>query len=458
MKKLMYFVSFAVMTLMSISCNNDDLDNVAPSENERVVHTAVMQFNGSVPSFDDDATTRAATDSWTNGAKIYLHFNSSVYGTATYNASNQEWSIVYYGTLTATNDGKCEAYYFENTGEEDYLTVKLSASTIIYVDKSASYTYEDNTLKVTANLKPMTGRIRMKGSANQEYYVEGPWLFYSSYNFTNNTFTTAGNLTITGNTGKDGYSEYYYVHYPTDTEKLFIANDKENNISFVKILGATALEAGKSGYLNIPSMQNNNGWTLIRFKDYEVGNITFRMMRVVGDGSSIARSFYIGETEVTQALWKAVMNNNPSSIQGDNLPVTNVNWENCKEFINKLNQKIGANFEFPTMAQWQFAAKGGNLSKNYTYSGSNNVGEVAWYNNNASSQPHAVKQKLPNEIGLYDMSGNVSEWTSTKYSSGSYYHCGGSYTSSVSFVMWNSAGSNGSSYWDNNIGLRLFSY
>ena len=126
-------------------------------------------------------------------------------------------------------------------------------------------------------------------------------------------------------------------------------------------------------------------------------------------------SYYMGETEVTQALWKAVMGNNPSRFKGDNLPVENVSWNDCQEFIRKLKQKTGKNFRLPTEAEWEYAARGGKKSNGYKYSGSNNIGSVAWYDDNSSNQIHAVKGKRLNELGLYDMSGNVWEWCSDWY-------------------------------------------
>ena len=135
--------------------------------------------------------------------------------------------------------------------------------------------------------------------------------------------------------------------------------------------------------------------------------------------SVILDSYYIGETEVTQALWQAVMGSNPSSFKGSDLPVESVSWNDCQEFIRKLNQLTGQTFSLPTEAQWEFAARGGNLSKGYKYSGSNYIDNVAWYTNNSNSQTHSVAQKQPNELGLYDMSGNVWEWCSDW--SGSYY-------------------------------------
>ena len=128
--------------------------------------------------------------------------------------------------------------------------------------------------------------------------------------------------------------------------------------------------------------------------------------------------YYICTTEVTQQLWRAVMGSNPSYYTGDVLcPVERVTWNNCQTFITKLNEMTGQNFRMPTEAEWEFAARGGNKSQGYKYAGSNDVNEVAWNMNNSSSKTHPVAQKLPNELGLYDMSGNVLEWCSDWFKS-----------------------------------------
>ena len=127
-------------------------------------------------------------------------------------------------------------------------------------------------------------------------------------------------------------------------------------------------------------------------------------------------SYSIGETEVTQELWTAVMGSNPSYSKGSMKPVEQVSWNDCQEFITKLNQLTGRNFRLPTEAEWEYAARGGNKSQGYKYSGSNTIGDVAWYSDNASGWTHNVKTKAANELGIYDMSGNVNEWCQDWYS------------------------------------------
>lgn len=122
-------------------------------------------------------------------------------------------------------------------------------------------------------------------------------------------------------------------------------------------------------------------------------------------------NYYIGETEVTQKLWETVMKNNPSHFHADYRPVENVRWDDCQEFIKRLNMLTGATFRLPTEAEWEYAARGGNKSLGYKYAGSNDVDEVACYGEEFGvGRTHLVATKRPNELGVYDMSGNVWEW------------------------------------------------
>ncbi len=126
-------------------------------------------------------------------------------------------------------------------------------------------------------------------------------------------------------------------------------------------------------------------------------------------------NYYIGETEVTQQLWQKVMGGNPSRFKGGIHPVERVTWEDCQEFVRRLNGMTGRSFRLPTEAEWEYAARGGHLTRGYPYSGSYTLGNVAWYASNSGNTTQAVKTRLPNELGIYDMSGNVWEWCQDVY-------------------------------------------
>ena len=179
---------------------------------------------------------------------------------------------------------------------------------------------------------------------------------------------------------------------------------------------------------------NVNG---VSFQMVEVRGGTFRMGATSEQGSDAEDNekpdhnvslggYYIGKTEVTQALWAAVMGETVSHVAarvnegrtvgiGPDYPMYYISWEDCQTFIEKLNRLTGKKFRLPTEAEWEFACRGGNNSRGYKYSGGNDVNSVAWYEGNSGSQTHPVGTKAPNELGIYDMSGNVWEWCADWY-------------------------------------------
>ena len=243
---------------------------------------------------------------------------------------------------------------------------------------------------------------------------------------------------------------------------------------------------------NLPVITDEKTFTVtgnvktVTFKMKLVEAGTFKMGSKKGNSDekpvhsvTLTKSYYMGETEVTQALWYAVMGQSPTSSgsswsstygQGDNYPAYYISYEDCQQFLTKLNQMTGQQFRFPTEAEWEYAAKGGNKSKGYTYAGSNTIGDVAWYTENSSSKTHIVKTKAANELGLYDMSGNVWEWCYDWYgtypssaqtdptgaASGSYrVRRGGSWDFNATFCRTANRGSNAPSDRSSGIGFRL---
>jgi len=192
--------------------------------------------------------------------------------------------------------------------------------------------------------------------------------------------------------------------------------------------------ADVNAVINIMLGKNNQDESITTFT---VNGVSFKMVAVEGGTFTMGATddyayvwekpahqvtlsgYSIGQTEVTQELWQAVMGTNSSYFQASNdaifgtdlqRPVEMVSWEDCQTFITKLNELTGKTFRLPTEAEWEYAARGGNMNQGYMYAGSDNVDDVAWYNNNSNSTTNTVATKTPNELRLYDMSGNVWEW------------------------------------------------
>lgn len=218
------------------------------------------------------------------------------------------------------------------------------------------------------------------------------------------------------------------------------ASDDESTIVIASV------ETPSSNKETEKDIDSNSADCLVRdegdFQVYKVNGVEFQMQKVEsgtftmgveyrflgGIGAddkahtvTLTNNYYIGQTQVTQELWQAVMGDNPSHFKGDRLPVESVSWEDSQRFIEKLNNLTNKHFRLPTEAEWEFACRGGTCSRGYRYSGSNTIDDVAWHEGNSGNSTHEVGLKRPNELEIFDMSGNVLEMCSDwydKYSSG----------------------------------------
>ena len=436
--KKIFSSAIALMAVSSIVSCSSNLDE--PNQNElNENHFVKVNFNVSKTGFDDELGTRSATQ-WENGDTIYLLFTSGsnlVYGDAIY--TDGEWYVNYSGDLTRNTATKVQAYYFENKVSESNATLTLNGNTAIYEDLSGTYTITDGSLSITATLTPKTGRLRFKGENNETIKVYG-----ITHNTTFNRYTgeyTTSKGILKGKVSSE-YTPYIYGCFTDSIEPRL--NIWQESTGFTRIFSDTIYKKAESGYITIPTSSAHNGWqNNVTFK---VKDVEFTMIPVEYSGGN----FLMAQTETTEELYEAVMNDGKVS----KLPKNTISYSEWESFISNLNKELELTFKIPSSSEWQYAAKGGSKSQGFTYSGSNNIDEVAWYKNNSNETTHEVATKQPNELGFYDMSGNVWEYTFFSYSSYYYDYYGGYYGSpenNCSVSSW----SYSTSYINNNVGLRI---
>lgn len=434
MKHVQYFTKGLLMAGFCLAlgaCSNDDLLELEQNktQDESTTHTIAMEFIGDVVGFDQQSNapkvqTRATSSSWTNGDKIYITFyngSNIVPGEATYSSSSG-WSVSYDGNLGTGSNLKCEARYFVNATFSSSSLVSLNSNTEIYEDLNGTYAYSNGSLTVQASLTPKTGRIRFTGTSGAKIYTTGISV-YTTFSPAINQFSSS-NAMITSTVASNGSTPYIYGVFSDSDRNLGLVG---SNFAYTRTCTSDMLKTGESGYMAIPSESSHNNWRSGLY--VKASGVEFKMIPVAGHSGGF---FLIGETEVTEALYKQVNGNSSSSL----LPISNVSYSSISSFIEKINNETKLNFSLPSSEQWIYAAKGGNKTQNYTYCGSNTPGDVAWYSANTSSKQN-VKTKAPNELGIYDMSGNVSEFTTTLQNTNyyaSYCRYGGNYSSSSSEI------------------------
>jgi hypothetical protein len=441
--------TFAIAAFMVIAAACSMLDN--PLEDDSLQngkHVSKMVFKGAVAGYEGttlrDANTKG-TEAWSDGDLVYIAFYNGtaiIPGTAVYSATDG-WSVSYDGDLAEGSSQKCEVRYFVNTTFANENLVTLNINTEIYEDIAGSFDYNDGMVTVSASLTPKVGRIRFTGNAGDKIYVTGITT-NTTFSPANNNFSTTAAM-IPLDVEASGSTPYVYGFFTYEDRKIGLVG---SDFAFTRTCGSSVFQTGESGYMKIPSKSSHNNWKT--GLTITVNGVDFKMLPVAGFSGGF---FLLAETETTNTQIKAVTG---SSINANTYP-SSTDWSNWNSFVTNLNYKTSLKFYIPSKEEWQFAAAGGSLSQGYTYSGSNTPGDVAWYAGNSGGQSHEVKQLAPNELGFYDMSGNVGEWTSTTTSGNSYkkYIMGGNYSSAESGLI-SSTDEYFTYYNNNNVwGLRL---
>lgn len=445
LNKLTFGFLCSICMSMFVACSSQDdiLDDIQKEEEANQPHTCELVLNVTKAGFDDEPQSRAASG-WVNGDKIYLTFtvgSGTSYGDAVYN--NGSWTVNYYGSLTEGATTKCTAVYFDNPEFESSSVVKITENTGIYEDTNGSYVFNGGTLSVTADLKPKTGRIRFTGTNNDEITIYGI-SHYTSYDCSNGKFTNS--IGALKKSVSNGYTSYVYGEFSDSHQPRL--NIITSTSGYTRLLSTSIFKAGESGYMSIPTESAHNGWqNSVIFK---VNGVEFTMIPVNYSNGN----FLLAETTMTRELYNKINNSNSYTLDLQCPVVTYYNQ--FLEVIAKLNALTELDFRIPTVNEWIYASKGGNKSQGYTYSGSNIISNVAWYVGNSENKIHPVKQLQPNELGFYDMSGNVMEFTlKNSYGNYNYYVMGGDYSSAESDCKYNSTyyfDSSSSSY---TYGLRI---
>lgn len=418
LKNLICGASVCVMAAGVVSCSSqDDPMPGGGTDNSGKPNSCVAKINVSRTGYDDEPQTRSA-EAWVNGDKIYLTFTADAttsHGEAVYNEGI--WTVDYYGTLSKGEEMVCKAVYFENADFDNGSVVTLNPHTGIYEDLEGSYTFTGDELTVTANLKPKTGRIRFNGEAGEIVSVNGI-SHHTAYDAASGTFSLSDGAIHTS-VDAESTPYIYGVYTEAESPRLNIITTVS---AYTRMMPVSTYQAGESGYMKIPTPEAYEGWQ--NYAMFKVNGVEFKMIPVnYSEGN-----FLLAETETTEQLYDAVVSKKTNNSLKPQFISSGSGGSYYRNLITPLNMATNLEFRVPLLEEWQYAYIGGEKSQGYTYSGSNNIDEVAWYELN-SKNTHNVKGLRPNELGFYDMCGNYAEMVID--SENKIYYYGGSYSSSA---------------------------
>ena len=397
--KARHILPFVILCSLFLSCKDD-----RPFEDAYLwQNNARLTASLTTLLFEADASTQTVAINTNSGYGITV---DQTWLTVERAADNQTITVSVQANTTSTT--RNATITINASGKSQTISVSQSASSLKVSESTLTFEASESSQTVTVT-----------ASGNYTYSTDASWLtIIKGTPTTRAESVTELTITAAANTEESERTAAITLTLGSITKTISVTQDGANTHTFTV---------------------TGNGIT-VTFKMIKVEGGTFQMGST--DGYSIeqpihsvtlTKDYYMCETEVTQALWYAVMGLSPTSDGykwnstyglGDDNPAYLISYEDCQSFLSALNSKLssqlgsGEHFRFPTEAEWEFAVKGGNKSMGYTYSGSNTIGDVAWYYNNsfalgssnANFGTHPVKTKSPNELGLYDMSGNLCEW------------------------------------------------
>ena len=411
-----------------VSCTRSEQPVTTPKEESPTVSRMVL--TGGISLWD---ATKGDPVDWVDGQAIYIGLSN---GTsikkvvARYYASDNDWRLTYDGSLSDYSSGDCRCYYIvdQNYGNT---VIDLNYNSVIYADENAKFSIVDNSLQVSANLTPFTGRIKFafpQYNTRNRYYARILGLsYYSSLNL--NTFEFTSTDTPISYTINSGTDTYLYVKNANPEGKLVVWDSSYQEYYYTRYFKTEIFERGKSNWLYWPTTDYHNEWSTLKFYEnvagYDFSYVIPGTFEMGGDDAqpihqvTLTKPFYMARWEVNQTTWTEITGDtyNPDVWYNDSsYPAFGKTWDQVNSFIQLLNARYsdqGYRFRMPTEAEWEYCAKSGVYKYNYKYSSTNEIGNLIW--DGATATPGNITEWYTNGLNMWNLSGNVSEWVSDWY-------------------------------------------